>query len=44
MSALVNIYIKKITGHEINKDTGLPWTVEDVPAKWRDEVKEALEN
>lgn len=44
MSALVSIYVKKIVGHEINKDTGEPWTINDVPTKWREEVRKALEN
>lgn len=36
MSAMAKLYIQKILDGKI--------TIEDVPAKWRDEVREALEN
>ena len=41
---MVKIYIKKIISGAINQETGLPWTIEDVPERWREEVREALEN
>lgn len=44
MSAIVGLYVRKITEHQINPATGAAWTIEDVPIKWRDEVREALEN
>ena len=28
---MVKIYIKKIISGAINQETGLPWTIEDVP-------------
>ena len=36
MSAMVKLYIQKILDGKI--------TIEDVPVKWRDAVREALEN
>lgn len=44
MSKIVERYVRKISNHEINDKTGEPWTIEDVPIKWREEVREALEN
>lgn len=44
MSAMTKLYVKKITLHEINSETGEPWKIDDVPVKWREEVREALEN
>lgn len=41
---MVKIYIKKIISGAINQETGLPWAIEDVPERWREEVREALEN
>lgn len=41
---MVNLYVKKITGHVINPKTGKAWTIDDVPEKYRDAVREALEN
>ena len=41
---MVKIYVKKITSKAINAETGAPWTIDDVPERWRDEVIEALEN
>ena len=41
---MVKIYVKKITSGAINPDTGEPWKIEDVPARWQDAVREALEN
>ena len=36
MSAMVKLYVQKILDGKI--------TIEDVPVKWRDAVREALEN
>lgn len=36
MSAIVNLYIRKIVEGKM--------TIDEVPAKWREEVREALEN
>lgn len=41
---MVKIYIKKIASGAINPETGNPWTIDDVPERWREEVREALEN
>lgn len=41
---MVKIYVKKIVNKEINLVTGKPWTIEDVPAYWQKQVREALEN
>jgi len=43
-SAIVKLYVKKITSGAINETTGLPWTIEDVPERWREEVRKELEN
>lgn len=41
---MVDLYVRKITSGAINKDTGEPWKIDDVPLRWRDAVREALEN
>lgn len=41
---MVNLYVKKITSGAINPATNEPWTIEDVPTRWREQVREALEN
>lgn len=41
---MVNLYIKKITEKAINPSTGEIWKIEDVPIRWRELVREALEN
>lgn len=41
---MVKLYVKKIVNGEINPATGEPWKIEDVPIRWREEVREALEN
>lgn len=41
---MVKLYVKKITEGAINPATGAPWTIDDVPEKWMEEVREALEN
>lgn len=41
---MVDFYVRKIVLKEINKKTGEPWEIEDVPSLWREAVREALEN
>lgn len=41
---MVKLYIKKIVNGDINPSTGQPWTIDDVPERWRAEVREQLEN
>lgn len=41
---MINLYIRKIVNGDINLNTGMPWTIDDVPLKWRAAVREALEN
>lgn len=41
---MVILYVKKITNGEINAKTGEPWKIDDVPIRWREQVREALEN
>lgn len=36
MSAMAKLYVRKILAGEM--------TIDDVPVRWRDEVREALEN
>lgn len=36
MGAMVELYVKRITEGKM--------TIDEVPARWRDEVREALEN
>lgn len=41
---MVKLYVNKIVNGEINAKTGEPWKIEDVPEKWRAQVREMLEN
>lgn len=41
---MVAFYVKKILSGAINPKTGAPWTLSDVPARWHNDVAEALEN
>ena len=41
---MVKLYIKKITEGAVNPNTGEPWKIDDVPERWREQVREALEN
>lgn len=43
-SAMVDKYVKLISSGTVNDKTGEPWKIEDVPARWQDAVREALEN
>lgn len=40
---MVKIYVKLIKSGKINAATGEPWELEDVPERWREAVREALE-
>ena len=41
---MAKIYYRKISGGDINPATGQAWTIDDVPARWRDEVQAMLES
>lgn len=41
---MAKIYYRKIVNHEINTATGEEWKIEDVPVRWREEVREMIEN
>ena len=41
---MVDFYVALISDKVINEKTGAPWTIDDVPALWRNKVREALEN
>lgn len=40
---MAKIYARKIKNHEINNATGAEWTIDDVPARWQDEVRALIE-
>lgn len=40
---MINWYVYKIANHLINKNTGHPWTVDDVPRLWREDVRKYFE-
>lgn len=39
---MAKLYYNQIVNGVINKKTGEPWKLEDVPEKWRAEVAEML--
>lgn len=41
---MVELYVNKIVNGDTNLKTGDAWKIEDVPERWRDAVREALEN
>ncbi len=41
---MAKIYYRKITDEDINSATGVAWTIDDVPARWRDEVQALLDD
>lgn len=41
---MVKLYVKKIVEGAINLTTGEAWTINDVPERWRESVREELEN
>ena len=40
---MAKIYAAKIRNHATNPATGEEWCIEDVPARWRDDVEKLLE-
>ncbi len=40
---MVKLYVKKIKSGAINPETGEAWTIDDVPVRWREAVREELE-
>lgn len=41
---MVKLYVNKIVNGDINPKTEQPWTIDDVPTRWREQVREALVN
>lgn len=41
---MVKIYVKLIKSGKINAATGEPWKIDDVPERWREEVRRELES
>jgi len=41
---MVKLYVKKIVNGEINPATGETWKIDDVPERWREAVREEVEN
>lgn len=41
---MVKIYVKLIKSGKINAATGEPWQIDDVPERWREEVRRELES
>lgn len=39
---MLDYYVNKIKSEAINRKTNKPWTVEDVPVLWREEVRKVL--
>lgn len=39
---MAKIYAAKIREHAINPATGQEWRIEDVPARWREDVAKLL--
>lgn len=40
---MVKIYVKIILSEKINPATGEPWKIDDVPERWREEVRKEIE-
>ena len=40
---MAKIYYRKIVSGDINPATGEAWVIDDVPARWRDEVQALLD-
>ena len=40
---MAKIYAAKTRNHATNPATGREWRIEDVPARWRDDVEKLLE-
>lgn len=43
-TSVATVYYKLIKRGQIYSETGLPYTIEDVPETWREEVREMLED
>jgi hypothetical protein len=41
---MVAFYVRKIQTRQNNPKTHSTWVLDDVPARWRNDVAEALEN
>ena len=41
---MAKVYYDRISNHKINPKTGEEWTLNDVPERWREAVREMLEN
>ena len=39
---MVKLYVKKILSGTVNPETGAAWKIEDVPVKWREQVREMI--
>ena len=39
---MVAFYVRKIKNGDLNKKTEKPWSVEDVPDVWREQVEQEL--
>lgn len=40
---MVKIYVKLILGGKVNPATNEPWEIDDVPERWREEVRKEIE-
>lgn len=40
---MINWYVYKISHNILNKTTGRPWVIEDVPRLWREDVRKYFE-
>ena len=40
---MVKIYFRKIRAGELNSNTGEPWCIDDVPARWKAAVQKLLD-
>lgn len=40
---MANIYYRKIINKEVNSTNGKAWNINDVPERWREEVRELLD-
>lgn len=41
---MAKVYYDRIVNRKINPKTGEEWTINDVPTRWQEEVREMLEN
>lgn len=40
---MAKIYFRKIRNGEINLNTGEPWSIDDVPPRWKEAVQKLLD-